>query len=81
MYENFHNCRKSKATDAYKQNGHYTECAEQNAAYYRPQQSRKGAYHIYHCVALHKKLFFCNKRYACLNCGLINSRNAVWSPS
>ncbi len=57
MYENFHNCRKNKAAYAYKKNGHYFERAEQNAAYYRSQQSCKGTYHIYHCVALHKKLF------------------------
>ncbi len=75
--ENFHNCRKNKAADAYKKYGHYPEHAEQNAAYYRSQQARKGAYHIYHCVALHKKLFFRNKRYACLNGGLIDSRNAA----
>ncbi len=77
MYENFHDRRKNKAADADNKNGHYSERAEQNAADYRSQQTRKGAYHIYHSVALHKKLLFRNKRYACLNGGLIDSRNAV----
>ncbi len=57
---------------AYNRMGINTERARKTPPIIAPSSPGKGAYQYFILPLLLHKIVFCNKRYACLNCGLIN---------